>query len=104
LIIFGIQRLDEEYNKRKTEREFRGIKEIAEQASRHAEESRRLMEQTKYLQENKLFKLDRRKADTDKKIEDNYRDLTRKILEIENRLNEVTISYARGERIRSGRR
>ena len=34
----------------------------------------------------------------------NYRDLVKKIIEIDNKLSEITMSYARGQEIRSGRR
>ena len=69
------------------------------------------MKLIKNRHDNRVFHLDRKRAlqDSkigiqDSKIEINHRDIVKKIIEIENRLNELTMSYARGQDIRSGRR
>ncbi len=48
---------------------------------------------TKSLQsrhENRIHKLDNKRAHMDKKIENNYREIVRKIIEVENKLNKTT--------------
>jgi len=111
LIVIGVQRLDEEYHKKSLESERRKTKETMDYMAQWLDASHDYIKLVKNRHEHRIFNLDKKRADLDSKIdiqdnriEMNHRDIVRKIIEIENRLNELTMSYTRGQEIRSGRK
>lgn len=103
MIVIGVQRLEEEHHKRTLESEQKKINETIKYMAQWLDASHDYISEVKNRHESRLFNLDKKKADLDSKVEMNYRDMVRKIIDIENRLNEISMTYARGQDVRSGR-
>ena len=103
MIIIGIHRLETEHHKRIMEKEQGKINETINYMAQWLDANHDYVKNMRSKHDNRIFGLDRKRAELDKRIEMNHRDLVRKIIEIENKLNEITMTYTRGEKIRSGR-
>jgi len=90
LVIIGIYKLGEEFItdniKREQERVSEDIDNVMEWLSHSYEFTKRM----KDTHENRLHHLDNKRADMDRRIEKNYREIVRKIIEVENRLNKTS--------------
>ncbi len=90
LVIIGLYKIGEEFItdniKREQERVSEDVDNVMEWLSHSYEFTKRL----KDTHENRLHHLDSKRANMDKKIEKNYRDIVRKIIEVENRLNKTS--------------
>jgi len=104
MIIIGLQRIEDEHYKEKLEKERRKTNDALNYMAQWLDASHDYITRTKNKHENRLFNLDRKKASLDSRMEMNHRDVVKKIIELENRFNELTMSYARGQKLRSGRR
>ncbi len=102
LVIIGLYKLGEEFMtdslKRQQERVMDDMDNVMEWLSHSYEFTRKLKES----HEGRLHKLDGKRAEMDRKIEKNYRDLVRKIIEVENNLNKTSREVAR-EKALTGR-
>lgn len=103
VILIGIQKLVEEHHKKELEGKQNSANDALQHISQWLNASHEFMSTMKKTHEGKLSELEKKKADVDEKIENNYRDLVKKIIELENKFNELTMRYARGEKLRSGR-
>ncbi len=104
IIVIGVQKLDGEWHKKRMENEQGKIKETLGYMAEWVNASHGYMKKIRNSSENRIFRLDNERVDLDKKMEKSYRELVRKICELENKMNEITMSYTRGKTIRSGRR
>lgn len=90
LVIIGIYKLGEEFItdniKREQERVSEDIDNVMEWLSHSYEFTKRM----KDTHENRLHHLDNKRADMDRRIEKNYREIVRKVIEVENRLNKTS--------------
>jgi len=95
LVIIGLYKLGEEYItgnlKNEQDRVSEDMNNVMEWLSHSYEFTKKLRDR----HENRLHHLDGKRADMDKKIEKNYRELVRKIIGVENKLNKTSRELAR---------
>jgi ABC-type transport system involved in cytochrome bd biosynthesis fused ATPase/permease subunit len=103
VVLIGIQKLIEERHKNEMERKQNSANDTLKHISQWLDASHEFMSTMKNTHEGKLSELEKKKTDVDETIENNYRDVVKKVIELENKFNELTMRYARGEKLRSGR-
>ncbi len=90
VIVIGIHKINEELSNREFERQKKEFAESIRYLTNWMDKSHSLTRNLKERHENRLYHLDVKRADLDEKIEKTQRDLIRKMVEIENRLNDAT--------------
>ncbi len=90
VIAIGAEKLGEEISDKKLQEEQGKINRDLIFISRWLENNNVFTRQMKDRHEQRFFKLDNKRADIEKKHELGYRELAKKILDVENRMNEVS--------------
>ena len=105
VIIVGIHKLGEERSSNNIEETQTKLNRSVDYIAHWMNSMYDFSKNLKNKHEYRLYHLDKKRADMDKKIEDNYRDLVRKVVNLENRMNELAYVGVTAKRpeIRSGR-
>ena len=105
VIIIGIHKLGEEKHSINMEDAQRRVSRNMDYMIHWSNSMHDYVKGMKDRHEYRLHHLDSKRAEMEKKIEDNYKDLVRKLLELENRMNELANAgvIAHRPQIRSGR-
>ena len=90
VIAIGAEKLGEEISDKKLQEEQNKINRDILFISRWLENNNAFTRQMKDTHEKRILKLDNKRAEIEGKHETSYRDLARKILEMENKANEVS--------------
>lgn len=90
MIIIGAGKLAEEISKNRIINYQDDIYRKIHQISSHLERTFNLADSYRIKTEYRLHKLDMKREEAERKIEGSYRDLARKIIEMENRVNRVS--------------
>lgn len=90
VIAIGAEKLGEEISDKRLQEEQGKINRDLLFISRWLEDNNVFTRQLKDRHESRLFNLDNKRAEIEKRQELGYRELARKILELENRMNEVS--------------
>lgn len=105
VIILGVQKLGEETHSNDVKDNQDKINRSMDYIIHWANSTYDYIKNMRNRHEYRLYHLDRKYADMEQKIENNYRGLVRKLVEIENRMNELAYAGITTQRpeIRSGR-
>ena len=103
LVMLGLHKLGEELNERFMEKAQKKMSDSMDYLTKWLQSNESLAKTLEEKNESRFFNSDRRRIEIDDKLETKYRGLVRKILELETKLNQAAMSFARGEEIRSGR-
>jgi hypothetical protein len=90
IIIIGAGKLAEEITKRKLMGYQDDIYRKMHQISQHLEKTFDIASMNKDKTEFRIQKLDQKRGEMEKQMNKNYRELARKIIELENRMNKLT--------------
>lgn len=90
VIAIGAEKLGEEISDKRLQEEQEKINRDLIFISKWLENNNMFTRQMKDKHETRLFNLDKKRAETDEKHEFSYRELAKKIFEIENRMNKLT--------------
>lgn len=90
LVIIGLYKLGDEFITDKLGHEQKRIMDDMDSVLEWLNHSYDFTKSLQSRHENRIHKLDNKRADMDKRIESNYRDLVRKIIEVENKLNKTS--------------
>jgi hypothetical protein len=90
LVIIGLYKIGEEFITDNLKGEQQRVSEDMDNVMEWLTHSYEFTKRMKDTHENRLHHLDHKRADMDKKIEKNYREIVRKIIEVENRLNKTS--------------
>jgi len=104
VVLIGVQKLVEDYRNKEVSEEQKRMKESLDSISKWVRESNDFAGTIKTATESQFSDFSKAHDVISQKIEMNYRELARKILEIENRLNEISRVFVKQEVVRSGRR
>lgn len=89
VVIIGAGKLAEEISKRKLLNYQNDIYQKMHQISQHLEKTFSLASMNKEKTEFRIQKLDQKRKDVEMKFNKNHRELARKIIELENRVNKL---------------
>ncbi len=89
LVALGLNKLEIEMKHTRSERERAETESRISGLDSAVSDARSFLKGTRSSHELRIHKLDTKRADQDKRIEDNYRDLVRKIFELENKMNVI---------------
>lgn len=103
VIVIGIHKLEEEFKSKRIFREQEKTNNDIHSISRWMESSDVLTQSMKTRNENRFFHIDNKRAALERELEEKYRDLARKTLELDNKFNEISRAFVKKEVIRSGR-
>ncbi|MBL7160927.1 MAG: hypothetical protein ISS93_03715 [Candidatus Aenigmarchaeota archaeon] len=104
VIFIGIHRLAWELERNRTGKEKESVQEALSEIMECLREEWEHVKEVESRYENRFFQMDKRRADleervatlqkeTDNKIENNYRELVRRILELDNKMNDVARAF-----------
>jgi hypothetical protein len=89
LIALGINKLEAEMKHGKAEGSIRDMESRVRNMDSMVNDTHSMLRGTRSTHELRLHKLDNKRAEQDVKIEQNYRDLVRKIFDLENKMNVI---------------
>jgi hypothetical protein len=90
VVSIGIIKLSEEFSSREITHSHDDIRDNIRYLSHQVDASHLFSRRVKEKHEHRFLKLDNKRNDIDEKIENNYDSLAKKIIQNENRLNDVT--------------
>jgi len=90
IIVMGAAKISEEILYKKTMRYHNDLYSKFYDLSRQLEKTVDLTLGIQSKSDSRFFVVDKKRIETDVKIEDNYRSLAKKLIEVENKLNKLT--------------
>jgi predicted HTH transcriptional regulator len=105
VISMGIMKLGEELSNEKIKDEHRRLRETMDYVTQWMNSNQDFVSAVKDKTDYRFYHVNRRKNDLEQKIEDNYRSVVKKIIDLENKLSELARAGVIAQRpeIRSGR-
>lgn len=103
IITMGLHKLGEEYSVKTFKKDQVQLSESMGDISKWMQDSNKYLNELKELQAYNIKTLGTREQDIESQMEKNYRNLARKIIELENRLNEISNSFLKKTIVRSGK-
>jgi hypothetical protein len=104
IIVIGVLKLIEETNQKRDDKEKERVRENLDYITSWLNENHTHTEKLKTKYDMRFFNSNKKKQEMGKKMEKNHRDVVRKVLDMENKFNQLIQTYTRGEKIRSGRK
>ena len=102
VIVLGIARLSEELSKFEFEERHKKIESDLGNISTWMNDNYAYTKKMKDRHENRMHRLDNKRVDIERELEIKYRDIVRKVIDIENKLQEVSRLLVK-QPIRSGK-
>ena len=94
LVVFlGIYKIAEELDRRKAEHERTSIQKTLEDIRDWMEREHKFVKLIEGRYDNRFFQSNKKRIDVEKKLDKNYRDLTRKLLQIDNKLMDISRAF-----------
>jgi superfamily II RNA helicase len=105
VIILGIQKLGEEIRSREVDENQKKMSRNMDYLTHWTNATYDYIKNMKQKHEYRLYHLDKKRAEMESKLDESYRDFARKLLELENRMNELAYTGVIAQRpeVRSGR-
>jgi Fic family protein len=97
VIAIGLHGLLEEFTHRESRKAFRRVDESLQQLTEWVEKSHLFAKSTRERHELRLYHIDNRRAQAEQKLEKRARELSRKIVDLENRVNSIKKSLSVGK-------
>ena len=95
LVIIGLYKLGEEIFSKNLKKEQERVSEDIDNVMEWLSHSYEFTKHLKNTHENRLHHLDKKRAEMGDKIENNYRDVVRKVIEVENKLSKTSRELGR---------
>lgn len=104
IIILGLAKLSDDLRKKEfidiTTKTSKNLEQINDYLTTHYDFNKKINDKHNY----RFFQLNKKRLKTEKKIEKNYRELAKKILDLENKLNDIKKLVVKKEKVRKSKR
>ncbi|MBI4020976.1 MAG: hypothetical protein HY369_01925 [Candidatus Aenigmarchaeota archaeon] len=102
VVLLGVHRLGTEVRLREQRKERTQLQATLEDIRQWMERDYAFLQELRDRYDNRFFNLSKQKLETQRQIDKSYRDLVRKIMDVENKLNQISRAFLT-PRPRSGR-